>query len=435
MNRLLQGDVGCGKTIVSLIAALIAIDNGFQVSLMAPTEILADQHAKNISALMKKLSAIHKEHEIKISLLLGGQRKSEREKKLSKIEIREADIIIGTHALFEEKVKFNRLGLIIIDEQHRFGVKQRAMLQRKGTTPDVLVMSATPIPRTLSMTVYGDLDLSVIDELPLNRKPVKTVLRNDNKLPAIYKFITDKQKEGIQSFIVYPLVEESEKLELKAATDYYNMLKQTYLKNVIVGLIHGRMKWQEKEEVMLLFYKKEFDVLISTTVIEVGIDIPDANIILINDAHRFGLSQLHQLRGRIGRSDKQAFCILVTKETIAGKQNRKELDLDYLSSTQLEKYKATVRLQTMVNTTDGFKIAEVDLKLRGPGDIFGTKQSGFPELKFVNLTEDQEIISHAKQFAFELIEKDSQLSLPENKSVKNKLVTHYSDNLNYAKIA
>ena len=435
MNRLLQGDVGCGKTIVSLIAALIAIDNGFQVSLMAPTEILADQHAKNISALMKKLSAIHKEHEIKISLLLGGQKKSEREKKLSKIEIQEADIIIGTHALFEEKVKFNRLGLIIIDEQHRFGVKQRAMLQRKGTTPDVLVMSATPIPRTLSMTVYGDLDLSVIDELPLNRKPVKTVLRNDNKLPAIYKFITDKQKEGIQSFIVYPLVEESEKLELKAATDYYNMLKQTYLKNVKVGLIHGRMKWQEKEEVMLLFYKKEFDVLISTTVIEVGIDIPDANIILINDAHRFGLSQLHQLRGRIGRSDKQAFCILVTKETIAGKQNQKELDLDYLSSTQLEKYKATVRLQTMINTTDGFKIAEVDLKLRGPGDVFGTKQSGFPELKFVNLTEDQEIISHAKQFAFELIEKDSQLSLPENKSVKNKLVTHYSDNLNYAKIA
>ncbi|MEJ2505628.1 MAG: helicase-related protein, partial [Ignavibacteriaceae bacterium] len=331
--------------------------------------------------------------------------------------------------------KFNRLGFIIIDEQQRFGVKQRAMLQRKGTTPDVLVMSATPIPRTLSMTVYGDLDLSVIDELPLNRKPVKTVLRNDNKLPAIYKFITDKQKEGIQSFIVYPLVEESEKLELKAATDYYNMLKQTYLKNVKVGLIHGRMKWQKKEEVMLLFYKKEFDVLISTTVIEVGIDIPDANIILINDAHRFGLSQLHQLRGRIGRSDKQAFCILVTKETIAGKQNQKELDLDYLSSTQLEKYKATVRLQTMVNITDGFKIAEVDLKLRGPGDIFGTKQSGFPELKFVNLTEDQEIISHAKQFAFELIEKDSQLSLPENKSVKSKLVTHYSDNLNYAKIA
>jgi len=435
MNRLLQGDVGCGKTIVSLIAALIAIDNGFQVSLMAPTEILADQHAKNISALIKELTALHKEHEIKICLLIGGQKKSEREKKLSEIEIQEADIIVGTHALFEEKVKFNRLGLIIIDEQHRFGVRQRATLQRKGTTPDVLVMSATPIPRTLSMTVYGDLDLSTINEMPLNRKPVKTVLRNDNKLPDIYKFITDKQKEGIQSFIVYPLVEESEKLELKAATDYYDMLKKTYLKNVKVGLIHGRMKWQEKEKVMLLFLKKEFDVLISTTVIEVGIDIPDANIILINDAHRFGLSQLHQLRGRVGRSDKQAYCILVTKEKISGKQNQKELDLNYLSLTQLEKYKATVRLQTMVKTTDGFKIAEVDLKLRGPGDIFGIKQSGFPNLKFVNLTEDQVLISLAKQISFELIKKDPQLSLTENKTVKNNLVTHYSDNLNYAKIA
>jgi len=385
--------------------------------------------------LIKELTALHKEHEIKICLLIGGQKKSEREKKLSEIEIQEADIIVGTHALFEEKVKFNRLGLIIIDEQHRFGVRQRATLQRKGTTPDVLVMSATPIPRTLSMTVYGDLDLSTINEMPLNRKPVKTVLRNDNKLPDIYKFITDKQKEGIQSFIVYPLVEESEKLELKAATDYYDMLKKTYLKNVKVGLIHGRMKWQEKEKVMLLFLKKEFDVLISTTVIEVGIDIPDANIILINDAHRFGLSQLHQLRGRVGRSDKQAYCILVTKEKISGKQNQKELDLNYLSLTQLEKYKATVRLQTMVKTTDGFKIAEVDLKLRGPGDIFGIKQSGFPNLKFVNLTEDQVLISLAKQISFELIKKDPQLSLTENKTVKNNLVTHYSDNLNYAKIA
>ena len=435
MNRLLQGDVGCGKTIVSLIAALIAIDNGFQVSLMAPTEILADQHAKNISSLMKKLSAVHKEQEIKVSLIIGGQKKSERDKKLVEVELKEADLIIGTHALFEEKVKFNNLGLIIIDEQHRFGVKQRARLQHKGKTPDVLVMSATPIPRTLSMTVYGDLDLSIIDEMPLNRKPVKTVLRGDNKLPEIYKFITDKQKDGIQSFIVYPLVEESEKLELKAAIEYYEMLKQTYLKNVNVGLIHGKMKWQEKEEVMLLFLKKEFDVLISTTVIEVGIDIPDANIILINDAHRFGLSQLHQLRGRVGRSNTQAYCILVTKDSIAIKQNQKGLDLNYLSPTQLEKYKSVVRLQTMVQTTDGFKVAEVDLKLRGPGDIFGTKQSGFPDLKFVNIAEDHEIISQTKSVAFELIKSDPRLSLPENKIIKNNLLTHYSENLSYAKIA
>ena len=435
MNRLLQGDVGCGKTIVSLIAALIAIDNGFQVALMAPTEILADQHAKNISALMKKLFELHREREVKVNLIIGGQKKSERENKLSKIEISEADIVVGTHALFEEKVKFNNLGLIIIDEQHRFGVRQRAMLQRKGTTPDVLVMSATPIPRTLSMTVYGDLDSSIIDEMPLNRKPVKTVLRGDDRLPDIYKFITDKQKEGIQSFIVYPLVEESEKLELKAATDYYEMLKKTYLRNVKVGLIHGKMKWQEKEEVMLLFLKKEIDVLISTTVIEVGIDIPDANIILINDAHRFGLSQLHQLRGRVGRSGKQAYCVLVTKDKIAGRQNQKGLDLNYLSSVQLEKYKSLVRLQTMVQTTDGFKIAEVDLKLRGPGDIFGTKQSGFPDLKFVNLADDHEIISQAKIIAFELIKKDPTLNLTENKIIKDNLLTHYTDNLNYAKIA
>jgi len=435
MNRLLQGDVGCGKTIVSLIAALIAIDNGFQVSLMAPTEILADQHAKNISAMMKKLFTIHKEREVKVSLIIGGQKKSEREKKLSDIEMKEADIVIGTHALFEEKVKFNKLGLVIIDEQHRFGVRQRAMLQHKGKTPDVLVMSATPIPRTLTMTVYGDLDLSVIDEMPKSRKPIKTVLRGDNKLPEIYKFITDKQKDGIQSFIVYPLVEESEKLELKAATDYYQMLKQTYLKNVNVGLIHGKMKWQEKEEVMLLFLKKEFDVLISTTVIEVGIDIPDANIILINDAHRFGLSQLHQLRGRVGRSNEQAFCILVTKDNIARRQNQKGLDLYYLSSVQIEKYKSLVRLQTMVQTTDGFKIAEVDLKLRGPGDIFGTKQSGVPELKYVNIVEDHELISQTKKIAFELIKNDPSLSFSENKIIKENLFTHYSENLNYAKIA
>ena len=435
MNRLLQGDVGSGKTIVSLIAALIAVDNGFQASLMAPTEILADQHAKNISVLMRKLSSVHKDREIKVSLLIGGQKKSERDKKLSDIELKEADIVIGTHALLEEKVIFNNLGLVIIDEQHRFGVRQRGLLQSKGKTPDVLVMSATPIPRTLSMTVYGDLDISIINKMPVNRKPIKTVLRGESKLPDIYKFIIDKQKQGYQSFIVYPLVEESEKLELKAATDYYNQLKDTYLKDLNVGLIHGRMKWQEKEQVMLLFLKKEFDVLISTTVIEVGIDIPEANIILINDAHRFGLSQLHQLRGRVGRSDKQAYCVLVTKNEIASKQKQREIELDYLSSTQLEKYKSTVRLQTMVKSTDGFKVAEVDLKLRGPGDIFGTKQSGFPDLKFADLTEDHELIFKTKKISFELIKKDPKLKLPENNVVRENLMTHYSENLKYAKIA
>jgi len=435
MNRLLQGDVGCGKTIVSLIAALIAVDNGFQAALMVPTEILADQHAKSITSMMKNLFSSHNEKEVKVSLLIGGQRKTERNKNLSDIELNEADIVIGTHALFEKTVKFKNLGLVIIDEQHRFGVKQRSFLQSKGKTPDVLVMSATPIPRTLSMTIYGDLDVSVINEMPKNRKPIKTVLRSESKLPEIYKFIADKQEENYQTFIVYPLVEESEKLDLKAAIEYYDRLKETYLKTLRVGLIHGKMKWQDKEEVMLLFLKKEFDVLISTTVIEVGIDIPDANIILINDAHRFGLSQLHQLRGRVGRSDKQAYCILVTKNEIVSKQKPGELKLDYLSSTQLEKYKATVRLQTMVKSNDGFKVAEIDLKLRGPGNIFGIEQSGFPNLKYADLTEDYELIFKTKKIAFELIKKDPELLLPDNKIVKENLVSHYSENLRYAKTA
>ena len=435
MNRLLQGDVGCGKTIVSLIAALIAVDNGFQSVLMAPTEILADQHAKTVSSLMRKLQEKNKEHQIKVSLLIGGQKKSTKEKQLADIELKEADIIIGTHALFEEKVKFNNLGFIVIDEQHRFGVRQRGLIQSKGITPDVLVMSATPIPRTLSMTVYGDLDVSAIEGMPKHRIPVKTVLRGESKLPDIYKFIIDKHKNGYQTFIVYPLVEESDKLDLKAATEYYNQLKDTYLRNLRIGLIHGRMKWQEKEEVMLLFLKKEFDVLISTTVIEVGIDIPDANIILINDAHRFGLSQLHQLRGRVGRSNIQAYCILVTSDGLASKQNMGELELNYLPTSQLEKYKSAIRLQTMINHSNGFKVAEVDMKLRGPGDIFGTKQSGFPNLKFIELIEDHELIFKIKNISFDLINTDPMLKLPKNKIIKDNLMAHYSDNLKYAEIA
>ena len=435
MNRLLQGDVGSGKTIVALIAMLIAIDNGYQAALMAPTEILADQHAKNISMMMSKLSSVQKGQEIKVSLLLGGQKKSIKNQKLSDIELQEADIIIGTHAIFEEQVIFKNLGLIVIDEQHRFGVKQRGLLQSKGKTPDVLVMSATPIPRTLSMTVYADLDLSTINEMPKNRIPIKTVLRGEKKLPEIYNFIVDKAKEGYQTFLVYPLVEDSEKLDLKAAITFYEDLKENHLKNLKLGLIHGRMNWQEKEEVMLMFKDKRFDVLVSTTVIEVGIDIPDANIILINDAHRFGLSQLHQLRGRVGRSSKQAFCILITKDEIAAKQNANELELDYLSSVQLEKYKSSVRLQSMVKYLDGFKIAEIDLKLRGPGDIFGTKQSGFPDLKYINIVEDHEIILEAKQSGFELIKNDPNLKNNFSAVIRENLIKHYSKNLSYAKIA
>lgn len=435
MNRLLQGDVGSGKTIVSLISMLIAVDNGFQAAIMAPTEILADQHAKNISSMMKKLSDLHPEKEIKVSLLLGGQRKSEREKRLQEIELQQADIIVGTHALFEEKVKYKNLGLVVIDEQHRFGVRQRAKLQSKGKTPEVLVMSATPIPRTITMTVYGDLDVSIIDEMPKNRKSIKTVLRGESKLPEIFKFIIDKRKTGYQTYIVYPLVEESDKLELKAAETFYYELSKTHLKNLKLGLIHGKMSWQEKEEKMLLFLKKEFDVLISTTVIEVGIDIPDANIILINDAHRFGLSQLHQLRGRVGRSDKQAYCILVTKDEIVQYNIQHQLELDYLSSAMFEKYKSAIRLQTMVKTNDGFEIAETDLKLRGPGDIFSTKQSGFPDLKFADIVHDTELISLTKKIAFTLINKDPSLESPSSSVIRKNLIKHYSDNFQYAKIA
>ncbi len=435
MNRLLQGDVGSGKTIVALITMLIAVDNGYQSAFMVPTEILADQHAKNIAVMMKKLFEIHKEREIKVALLMGGQKKSVREQRLEAIELQEADIIVGTHALFEENVGFKNLGLAVIDEQHRFGVAQRARLLSKGKTPHVLVMSATPIPRTLSMTVYGDLDNSIIDEMPKNRIPIKTFLRGDGKLNDIYKFIRDKKSVGCQSFIVYPLVEESEKLELKAAETYFNKLKNEFLPDLSIGLIHGRMSWREKEASMYMFLEKKFDVLVSTTVIEVGIDIPDANIILINDAHRFGLSQLHQLRGRIGRGKKQAYCVLVTKDEYASFNNRLNLETDYLSPAQIDKYKSAIRLQTMVKHLDGFKVAEIDLKLRGPGDIFGIKQSGFPELKHIDIIHDAEIIINAKKSAFNIIEKDPHLNHEVNQIIKNNLLQHYKNNLKYASIA
>jgi len=435
MNRLLQGDVGSGKTIVALISMLIAIDNDYQAVLMAPTEILADQHAKNISKMMKIFTDISKEREIRVSLLLGGQRNSAKKKKMQNDELQNANIIIGTHALFEEDVNFKNVGLVIVDEQHRFGVAQRAKLRTKGKVPDVLVMSATPIPRTLSMTIYADLDLSIIDEMPKNRKPIKTLLREENKLPAIYKYISDKAREGYQSFIVYPLVEESEKIELKAAETYYTELQNTYLKDVKLGLIHGRMRWQEKEEVMMLFLAKKYDVLISTTVIEVGIDIPDANIILINDAHRFGLSQLHQLRGRVGRGKQQAYCILVTKDEYAAANNHMNFEIEYLSSSQIEKNKAALRLQTMEKFTDGFKVAEIDLKLRGPGDIFGTRQSGFPDLKFIDIINDSDIIKSAKASAFKIINDDPHLQSEKYSLLRENLLKYYSNNLEYAKIA
>ena len=427
MNRLLQGDVGSGKTIVALISMLIAISNGYQTVFMAPTEILADQHYQTIKKLLKNF-------DFDIQLLIGGTKKSDKKNILNKIQENKTDIIIGTHALIEENVDFFNLGLVIIDEQHRFGVAHRGKLIRKGISPDVLIMTATPIPRTLTMTVYGDLDLSLIKELPKNRIPIKTALRGENKLPEIYKFIIDKHKEGYQTFIVYPLVEESDKMDLKAAEIYYEKLKQSELRELKIGLLHGRMNWKEKDETMQRFNKKEFDVLISTTVIEVGIDIPDANIIVINDAERFGLSQLHQLRGRVGRSKTQAYCILVTKDELARKTKIFNFNFDYLSRSQIEFHKSKIRLNAMVKYSSGFDLAEVDLKLRGPGDIFGKMQSGFPNLKFADLTNDQEILIKAKEDAFNIIEHDINLAKPTNKVIKRKLKNFYSDNLVYATV-
>ncbi len=427
MNRLLQGDVGSGKTIVALIACLIAVSNGYQASIMAPTEILANQHFLNIKKLLS-------DTDLKIELVLGGQKKSKKDSALENIKNSEADIVIGTHALFEGMVEFKKLGLVIIDEQHRFGVAQRARLIEKGFRPDVLVMTATPIPRTLSMTVYGDLDISTIDKMPLNRKVIKTHITSDRNLPDVYNFVIDKSKEGYQSYIVFPLVEESEKLELKAAEDYYSKLKDTYFKDLHVGLLHGRMKWQEKEETMLQFAEKKFDVLISTTVIEVGIDVPAANIIVINDAFRFGLSQLHQLRGRVGRSDKQAYCILITKNEFIGKAKTFDFNFEYMSRAEIERNKSKIRLNAMVKYPSGFDLSEIDLKLRGPGDIFGTKQSGLPDLKFADIVEDSSILLEAKNAAFEIVEDDPRFDKEENRIIKNKLLEDYSDNLKYSTI-
>lgn len=422
MNRLLQGDVGSGKTIVALISMLIVALNGFQSVIMAPTEILADQHYKRILKMVEPLG-------IKVSCLIGGQKKSEREQTLLDIQNGATQIIIGTHALIEENVEYHKLGLVVIDEQHRFGVVQRTKLIRKGTQPDILVMTATPIPRTLSMTLYGDLDVSVIDEMPLHRKPVQTVLRGESKLPDVYQFIKEKAKEGFQTFLVYPLVEESEKLELKAAETHYKEIKELHLPDLKIGLIHGRMNWQQKENVMSDFAQKKYDVLVSTTVIEVGIDIPDANIIVINDAFRFGLSQLHQLRGRVGRSDKQAYCVLITKDEFAVKTNQYSFNFEYLSPEQIEKHKTIIRLNAMLKYNSGFDLAEVDLKLRGPGDIFGTKQSGLPELKFADVVNDYDLLIKARDAAFKLIENDPSLKEEKNFIIRKTLKENFSESI------
>ncbi len=436
MNRLLQGDVGSGKTIVALIAMLIAIDNGYQVVLMAPTEILAEQHYKTICQLLNNIP-------LEVELLLGGQKKSVRSKISENILSGKTKIVIGTHALIQENVEFAKVGLVVIDEQHRFGVAQRAEILNKGKKslqsvdniddsaiePDVLVMTATPIPRTLSLTVYGDLDVSVIDEMPKDRKPIKTQMIPESQMQKVYRIIRESIEKGEQVFIIYPLIEESEKIDLKTATDSYEILKRDIFPDKNIGLIHGRFSSEEKDAIMEEFRKGKLSILVSTTVIEVGIDIPNATVMIIEHAERFGLAQLHQLRGRVGRGSKQSFCYLVVPDWLSKYLTNSNTKLNFTDEIDSDKQKAVTRIQSMIDTNDGFKIAEVDLKLRGPGDFFGTRQSGMPEFKIANVVEDLEIITIARKEAFDLIVKDSHLRVDENKKLRQHFFEKLKDSL------
>lgn len=404
MNRLLQGDVGSGKTICAIAAACNAVDTGYQVAFMAPTEILAEQ----------QYLAIHKFFEdvgLGVAYLRGNMGK-ERSGLVDSIKIGSIQIVVGTHALLQGDVKFNRLGLVIIDEQHRFGVMQRKILKQKGSSPDTLVMTATPIPRTLSMVVYGDLDVSIIDEMPVGRQKVLTKVFFNGENQTAFKTVAEELKKGGQAFIVYPLVEESQKMDLMNATNMAKLLQKTVFFDRKVGLLHGRMKSDEKEKVMLLFKKRLIDVLVCTTVIEVGIDIPSATIIVVEHSERFGLSQLHQLRGRIGRGNKQSKCILIASEK--------------LTTT------AKKRLKVMEKTTDGFQIAEEDMQLRGPGEMFGLRQSGIPEFRLGNLVRDGDIMSDARRAAEQII---SKLSNEELNQVKERAYMRWGDSVNLADIA
>tara|TARA_R110002072_G_scaffold117281_4_gene248171 strand:- start:4208 stop:6313 length:2106 start_codon:yes stop_codon:yes gene_type:complete len=408
MNRLLQGDVGSGKTIVALMSMIIALDNGFQACLMAPTEILSVQHYNSLVEMCNNL-------EISISLLTGSTKTSERKIIHENLENGTLDILIGTHALIENKVKFKNLGLAIIDEQHRFGVEQRAKLWHKNEfPPHILVMTATPIPRTLAMSVYGDLDISVIDELPPGRKQIKTVHRYDSNRLKVFKFIRDEIAKGRQIYIVYPLIQESEKMDYKDLMDGYESIEREFPKpKYQVSIVHGQMKAADKDYEMQRFVKGETQIMVATTVIEVGVNVPNASVMIIESAERFGLSQLHQLRGRVGRGADQSYCILMTSFKLSSD--------------------AKTRLETMVRTNDGFEISEVDLKLRGPGDMMGTQQSGVLQLKIADIMKDGDILKIARSYAWQLLKQDPSLTNPENIAVKNTYaqLTRYKNIWNY----
>ena len=379
MNRLVQGDVGSGKTLVGLGAILMAVENGYQAALMAPTEILAEQHYINIKTLVEPLG-------LTAVFLKGKQRQALRRELLTAIESGVAHIVVGTHALIQGDVHFARLGLAVVDEQHRFGVVQRGALYKKGEKPDLLVMTATPIPRTLALTLYGELEVSVIDELPPGRQPIRTALRAPDRRDAIFEFAGAEARQGRQVYVVYPLIEESEKMDLKSAVEAYEELCHGHLAEFEVALLHGRLAAEEKAEVMDAFKKNRIQVLVSTTVIEVGVDVPNATVMIIEHAERFGLAQLHQLRGRVGRGGEQSFCILVS-----------------YASAGAELSDSRERLETMERTQDGFEIAEKDLQIRGPGEFFGTRQAGIPEFKVADLIEDEDLLQSAREEARRMV--------------------------------
>lgn len=404
MNRLLQGDVGCGKTVCAILAACIAVDNGYQVAFMAPTEILAEQHYLTIHKAFEGMG-------IPLVFLRGNMGK-ERKGVIEGIKKGEYSIIVGTHALIQKDVNFRRLGLVIIDEQHRFGVIQRKLLKEKGIMPDTLVMTATPIPRTLSMVVYGDLDVSIIDEIPKGRQKIWTKVFLDKDKFAVYRMIEDELKKGHQAYIVYPLVEESEKIELLNAKEMAAYFKKSVFPSYRVGLLHGRMKAEEKEKIMFRFKNREIDVLVCTTVIEVGIDVPNVTMMVIEHAERFGLSQLHQLRGRVGRGTYPSKCVLITST------RRTEI--------------ATRRLKVMEGTTDGFKIAEEDMKIRGPGDMLGVRQSGIPKFRVGDIVRDGDIMTHARRVAEEMIDR---LTVDDLNGVKDTVLARWKDSMHLYNIA
>ena len=406
MNRLLQGDVGSGKTVVAVAAMLLAIDAGHQAAFMAPTEILAEQHYRSIRSYVRDLG-------VDVRLLVGAQKKSVRHEVLAGLASGVTKITVGTHAIIEDQVQFRDLGMVIIDEQHRFGVLQRARMFTKGQSPHVLLMTATPIPRSLAMSIYGDLDVSVIKELPAGRQPIETLLRFENKRDEAYALLRRELDLGRQAYVVYPLVEESEKVDLKDAVSGYEKLKKE-LDPRSVGLVHGRMTSEEKDEVMRAFKSGEIAALVATTVVEVGVDVANATVMMIEHAERFGLSQLHQLRGRVGRGSEKSYCVLMA---------------DFKRSPD-----AKVRLEAMVRTTDGFEISEADLRIRGSGDIFGTRQSGLPALKMADIVTDRDILIKARSAAFALAERDPHMRDREHAAMRKHYAAVAEESLGLARV-